>query len=213
MEGKILYFETGKAEPELLDQVKAIKLAVIEADDHIDPHFFQHCETNKLGDKSISFASINGEIGQMLSTEETTDKDIQIRELFQKAISPKEASQETDLNVEIQKFKDATLTAFFKVDEKTKRLSKMTESLGREANFPIKRTLVVNPKAPLIQNILDLHEKAPEDPLVTKLCQHIADLATLSGQGLDGAGKENLVRRGQELMQVFTERFIAQKTL
>ena len=43
------------------------------------------------------------------------------------------------LEIEVQNIKNGTSPAFFKVDEQMKRLSKMTQQMGGDSNFPIKK--------------------------------------------------------------------------
>jgi len=79
----------------------------------------------------------------------------------------------------------------------------MAKSMGNEAMFPIKKTLVINPNNSLIQNALKLHEKGNTD-LVNKICHHVEDLAHISSEGLKHEEREAFVLRTQELMQVLT---------
>ncbi len=211
---KILYFEKDKGDAGLLDQASELGLSAFEIDDHIDPHFLQHCETKAVDEQKIQFTSISSEISQLVETDKTTDEDIKVKELFQKILvgeeKPKEENPVPDLDkidVEIQKFKNAASPAFFKIDEQMKRFSKMAESMGQNSSFPIKRTLVINPNSPLIKNTLHLHEKGGHDSLVEKLCQHVEDLASISSQGLKNEEKDAFIRRTQDLMQELTQGF------
>src|SRR5690606_40246830 len=57
-------------------------------------------------------------------------------------------------------------------------------------NMPLKKTLVVNPSNPLVQNAMKLWEKEGKKDLAKDICYYVQDLATLSGQGLNGEEKE-----------------------
>ena len=81
----------------------------------------------------------------------------------------------------------------------------MSESMGQGQTFPLKRTLVLNPNSPLIQHTLQLHEKGGSEALVEKLCRHISDLASISGQGLSNEERDGFIRRSQDLIQEFTQ--------
>jgi molecular chaperone HtpG len=76
--------------------------------------------------------------------------------------------------------------------------------MGNDAMFPIKKTLVINPGSPLIQNALKLHELGSNNNLVKKLCHHVEDLAHISSEGLKHEDREAFVLRTQELMQELT---------
>ena len=82
-----------------------------------------------------------------------------------------------------------------------KRFSKMAQTMGQNAMFPIKKTLVVNPANPLIQNALKIHEKGGNEQLVSKLCHHVEDLANIASEGLKSEDKEHFVKRSQDLIQ------------
>ena len=70
--------------------------------------------------------------------------------------------------------------------------------------FPTKKTLVINPANPLIQNALKIHEKGGNEQLVVKLCHHVEDLAQISSEGLKSDEKELFIQRTQDLMQELT---------
>ena len=204
---KILYFEKEKSDPTLRKQLQEEGIQAIETDETIDPHFMQHIENHKIGDQTYSFSSVDNEIGNLLAAspsdgESTTTKsDIKIKELFTKSLSEKE--------VEIEKLKNATYPAYFKTDEKMKRLEQMTRTMamgmGQKNTPPLKRTLVINPNNPLIQNALKIHEKGHNKELVEKLCHHVKDLADISSQGLKNEDKETFVKRSQKLIQELSQ--------
>ncbi|MCK6595790.1 MAG: hypothetical protein L6Q33_11360, partial [Bacteriovoracaceae bacterium] len=94
--------------------------------------------------------------------------------------------------------------AYFKIDEQLKRLSQMAKSMGNDAMFPMKKTLVINPANPLIQNALKLHEKGHKNDLVKKICHHVEDLAHISSEGLRLEDREAFVTRTQDLIEELT---------
>ncbi|WP_127717319.1 molecular chaperone HtpG [Halobacteriovorax sp. HLS] len=208
LKGKVLYFDKDKSDVALRKQLLAEGIHAIECDDHIDPHFFQHTESHKIGDEAIQFVSVDSEIGNLLETENTTEEDIRIKELFSNILSPQKDEKEKNPmanEVEISKFSNATTPAYFKVDEQMKRFAKMAQSMGQETSiFPTKKTLVINPANPLIQNALKIHDKGGNEMLVSKLCHHVEDLAQISSEGLKSEEKELFIQRTQDLMQELT---------
>lgn len=205
---KVLYFEAGKSDYSLRTNLKEAGIHAIETDDHIDPHFMQHVETHKVGDNAYQFGSLDTEVHNVLDVENTTEEDIKIKELFAKILSPekKEGDEPTldGTEIEIQKIKNSTSPAYFKTDEQMKRFAKMAQSMGQNAMFPTKKTLVINPSNPLIQNALKIHEKGNHEELVDKICHHVEDLATISSEGLRNEDKDLFVKRSQELIQELT---------
>lgn len=203
MEGKILYYEKDKANPSLLAQLKEAGLTAVETDDHIDPHFIQHTETQKVGDKEIKFVSVDSEIENLLGGENTTEDDIKVKEMFSEflGIQTEGENAPMDKDIEIGKLKNATTPAYFKVDEQMKRFAHMAKGMGQNAMFPTKKTLVVNAQNPLVQNALKLHNTGKNEDLAKKICLHVEDLANISSEGLDMEQRETFVKRSQDLIQ------------
>ena len=193
---KVIYFEKEKSDPHLKEQLKSEKIDAVETNDYIDPHFMQHVETRKVGDNSYSFVSIDSEIEQLIDSESVTDADMKVKELFDKVLKAEKGTME----IEIKKFKNTSSPAYFKIDEQMKRMGHMARSMGQNNSFPVKRTLVINPGNPLIQNALKIHEKGNND-LVEKLCHHVEDLAMISSDGLKNEDKESFVKRSEDLVQ------------
>lgn len=212
MKGKVLYFEKEKSDPALRNQLKDVGVNCIETDDHIDPHFMQHAETKKLGDNEYKFSSVDSEIENILTSENTDESDIKIKDLFQNILAPKvepkegeEAAPSLDgMEIELHKRSQSSFPAYFKTDEQMKRFAKMAQSMGNNAAFPTKKTLVINPANPLIQNALKIHESGKNEALVKKLCHHIEDLAKISSAGLEHDDKEHFVQRSQDLIKDLT---------
>ena len=215
MADKVLYFEKGKSDYSLRKELFTVGLHALETESYIDPHFMQHVEFTKLADKSYKFASVDSEISTLMEQDATTDSDIKVKDLFTDVLIGKttdktEAEEDLDsLNhgglkdIEIVKIKNSKSPAYFKVDEQMKRMHQMAKSMGNDAMFPVKKTLVINPGSPLIQNALKLHEKG-NNVLVKKLCHHVEDLAQISSEGLKHEDREAFVLRTQELMQELT---------
>lgn len=197
---KFVYFEREKGDRSLRTQLLAQGIHTIETDDHIDPHFMQHVETRKLGERGAEFVASDAIVADLLGSEATGPEDIKVKEIFEKILAHGEDKQE----VEIQKLKDHATPAWFKIDEQMKRFSKMAQSMGNDKAFPLKKTLVINPANPLIQNALKLHERGDREALVEKICRHTFDLASISSEGLKNDERDVFVRRSQELIQELT---------
>ena len=215
MEGKVLYFEKGKSDHALRRELLAHGLQALETESYIDPHFTQHVEFTKLGDATYKFVSVDSEIASLLEQDATTDSDIKVKDLFTDILIGKtdnKTEEEEDLDslnhgglkdIEIVKIKNSKAPAYFKVDEQMKRMNQMAKNMGNDSMFPVKKTLVINPGSPLIQNALKLHEKG-NDALVKKIAHHVEDLAHISSEGLKHEDREAFVNRTQELMQELT---------
>ena len=214
----MIYFEKDKSDISLKKQLHSAGIHTIETDDYIDPHFMQHVEVKKINDKSITFTSVDSEIANVLGEENVTESDLKIKDLFQSILAPKSSKEEAEektennnpfgaeggLEIEVQNIKNGTSPAFFKVDEQMKRLSKMTQQMGGNSSFPIKKTLVINPSNTLIQNALKLHTKGEKNDLVKKICHYVEDLAYISSEGLKVEERDKFVKRSQDLISDLT---------
>lgn len=213
MKDLVLYFEKGTSDRLLRTQLFELGIPTVETDDHIDPHFMQHVEMQKKGDETTRFSSIDAEYSNIVETENTNEDDIKIKDLFSKYLVPEtkegtpEAPALTDglSEVEIVKISNSKSPAYLKVDEQMKRFQKMTRTMGNgDTAFPVKKTLVINPANPLIQNALKIHEKGNSDELVAKICHHVEDLAAISSEGLADENREVFVERSQQLIEELT---------
>jgi len=208
MKNKVLYFEKGKSDYALRKELLSEGLQTIETESYIDPHFMQHTEFTKIGDTEIKFVAIDAEIQNLIENEATTDSDIKVKELFADVLMTKPTTEDADdsLNpsglkdIEVIKMKNAKAPAYFKIDEQTKRMHQMAKQMGNENMFPMKKTLVINPANPLIQNALKLSEKGKNE-LVKKICHHVEDLAHISSEGLKHEDRDLFVHRSQELIE------------
>lgn len=213
VEDKVIYFEKDKSDPSLRKNIKELGIFSVEVDDHIDPHFMQHAEAKPIKDKKLAFVSIDSEAANLLESENTTPEDMKVQDLFKKVLVG-ELEKDKDgndipkmdgIDVEIQKMKNASIPAYFKVDEQMKRFAKMAESMGQNNSFPIKKTLVINPNNSLIKSAMAIHTKGSNEKLVESLCHHVEDLALISSEGLANENKESFVQRTQDLVNELSQ--------
>ncbi len=199
---KVIYFEEGASNVALREQLKAEEIQVISTDNYIDSHFMQHVEMQKKGEQEFKFTVIDNAIEEILETQNATDEDIKIQDAF-KSILVGEIKEDdpSKMEIEVRNFKNATSAAYFKVDEQMKRFQKMTQQMG-QSNFamPLKKTLVLNTENNLVKNAYKIWDKGENKALATKICHHIQDLASISGEGLDDKEREVFVTRSQDLV-------------
>ena len=225
MKNQILYFIKDKSDYSLKRQLLEEKIMSLETDEHIDPHFMQHCEMKSDEKEKLQFKSIDSEIENILGQENTNEADIKIKDLFKDILvgkdekDTKKDNEETSkedsennndekkednpvnefsnsMDIEIACLKNSKSPAYFKIDEQMKRYRNMAKSMGQvNSVFPVKKTLVINPKNPLVQNTLKIWEKGSHQDLVKKICHHVEDLANISSEGLSDDQKDNFVNR------------------
>ena len=206
LKDKYVYFEKNLSDESLRKQLHSEDIQVLETDQYIDPHFMQHSEMKKVGEQSFKFAAIDTEVENLLDTAQTTPEDMKVKDFFQQVLVGDNKDLESKLEVDVKNLKNASSSAYFKVDENMKRFQQMTKSMGQTAfAMPIKKTLVVNPRNTLIQNAFKIWEKGEKKELAEKICYHVQDLASLSSEGLTSEEKEKFVNRSQSLVQELSQ--------
>jgi molecular chaperone HtpG len=205
LKDKYITFEKGASDESLRAQLLAEGIQTIETENYIDPHFTQHCEFKKQGDKTIKFSPIDEEVENLLASDESENSEA-IQSLFNKVFGL-DAEKEEDkkdkfLEVQVKAIKNSPAAAYLKQDHQMKKFKQMTQQMGGPSPFdtPLKRTLVVNPNNALIKNALKLSEKGNSE-LVEKIAHHTLDLATISSQGLDEKQKQDFVTRSTSLIE------------
>ncbi len=207
LEGKVIYYEKGKVNLSLLEQIREAGIQAIETDDHIDPHFIQHTEAHKVGEKDVKFVSLDSEIENIFEAQSTTEEDIKVQEMFNEYLGIQKSDDNQaplEKDVEISKTKSSSTVAYIKVDESMKRFQQMTKSMGQDNAFPLKKTLVINPSNALIQNAFKLHSSGKNTDLAKKLCLHVEDLAKVSSEEMSAKDRDSFVKRSQDLLQELT---------
>ncbi|MBT4791094.1 MAG: molecular chaperone HtpG [Halobacteriovoraceae bacterium] len=202
MKGKVVYFEDGSSNEALRAQLWEEGIHAITTEAYIDPHFTQHVEVQKKNDVEIKFTLVDNAIEDVLETQNATDEDLKIKDLFQEIlVGEKDEKNPAQMEIEVKSFKGSATAAYFKVDESMKRFQQMTKSMG-QSNFemPSKKTLVLNPSHSLVKNAFKLAEKTEKKELAGKICHHIQDLAAISGEGLNDKERKEFVSRSQDLM-------------
>ncbi len=203
----VLYFEENKSDTSIRKHLLDEGIQAILVDDHVDPHFMQHVEMHKQGEQAIKFSSIDAAIETILDTESTNPDDIKIKELFDKVLVPesKDEKAQKDFEISISKMKNASTPAYLKTDEQMKRMQNMFRSMGQDNPMPLKKTLVVNPSNPLIQNALRMSQTPEKEQLAEKICIYVKDLANISSEGLNNQDKEKFIFNSQELIKELTD--------
>jgi molecular chaperone HtpG len=196
MKEKVLTHDLQNGDESLRKQMLSEGVHAISLDQMIDPHFTQHAEMHAQGELKYKFVTIETEIENLLESAPVGADDLKIGDFFKEAL---DAKPET-LDVEVKGLKNATTPAYFKVDESMRRFQLMTKSMGQNFPMPLKKTLVVNPTHPLVQNAWKLSEGKHKE-LAKKMVTHVQDLATLSSEGLTAENKEAFVARSQALIQ------------
>jgi len=198
---KVIFFEKEAADMSLVEQLKELKIPMIQTDNYLDPHLTQHIEIHSGKDDTpkYNFSSIDVEFSNLITTEETSAQDIEIQDYFKEVL---DVEKNENLDLEIQKTATAKAPAYFKLDQNMKRFQQMSKGMGNN-NFemPIKKTLVVNPAHSLIKNIYSLWQHDDKKETAKKMVYYVQDLAQLSSEGLSDTQKTFFIKRSQEVLE------------
>lgn len=198
----IITFNPAESDAALKSQLLAAGINTVETDNYIDPHYQQHTEMHKVGEMELKWSAVDTEFENILVGDKHEDDD-KVKDLFTEVlIGEKKEDEPANLDIEVKSFSDATNAAYIKIDQQMKRFQQMTQAMGQNTafNMPVKKTLVVNPLNPLIQNALKLWNNDKKE-LAGKIAHHVQDLATISSEGLEQQAKEDFVKRSQTLVQ------------
>lgn len=199
LKDKVVYFDVKEGDENLRRQLLQEGVHTIATDQMIDPHWMQHTEMTKVGERQWKFVALDAEAEHLLQETATTDEDVKIRDFFKEALGANE-----NLDVEVKGLKNSLSPAYLKVDEQMRRFQQMTRSMGQSAFMPVKKTLVVNPTNALVQNAWKLWDKQDSKELARKMVTHVQDLAMLSSEGLPEGQKEAFVGRSQALVEALS---------
>ncbi len=195
MKDLVLTFDAKEGDEALRRRLLSEGVHAITTDQMIDPHFIQHVEARKQGERAWRFAALESEAGNLLDGGAVGPDDLRIRDFV------KEALGEGAPEVEVKSLKDTAVPAYFKADEQMRRFQHMARGMGQNQAFPLSKTLVVNPTHSLVQNAWKLWGTDGKQDLARKIVAHVRDLANLSSEGLPEGKKDAFVGRSQELVQ------------
>lgn len=198
----MITFNPEESDAALRSQLLAAGIHTLEVDNHIDPHYQQHTEMHKVGEMELKWSAVDTEFENILAGDKHEDDD-KVKDLFTEVlVGEVKENEPANLDIEVKSFSDAGNAAYIKIDQQMKRFQQMTQSMGQNTafNMPVKKTLVVNPLNPLIQNALKLWSNDKKE-LAGKIAHHVQDLATISSEGLEQQAKEDFVKRSQTLIQ------------
>jgi molecular chaperone HtpG len=196
----VYYTNDEVAQATYLKLFKAQGLDVLVLDDQIDSHFMQFLE---MKNSELHFARVDADVTENLLEQtaasdlvddEGKTRDERITELF------KQALQDENLEIRVERLKDESVPAMALFSEQDRRFQEMTRTLGKEIPIPDKGpSLLVNASSPVVQNILDLHEKQKNED-VELLVAQVYDLAMLTCRAFDQERMIRFLDRSNQLL-------------
>ena len=174
-------------------------------------HVVNHPEGLVLLEKSVEslespklFLSVSDLLVDENKKTEVVDQDNKtnndkLADIFKKALN------NDKIKVDIKALKSTTISGMILESEHVKRMKNMSHFMQDKGTGIFDDfTLVVNNNNELVKDLMALNTSSEKEPLVTKLCHHIYDLAKMSKQPLTGEETQSFINRSNELMKELT---------
>lgn len=193
LQDKVIYVEKDTYDTSLARKLHDEKIPYIIADSYIDPHFMQHLEFQGGSETKKNFVSLDGQFEDLFG-EEKAEKNEELEGVFKEIFK--------DGEISFKNMGENSTPMYVKVDEQSKRFQRMSESMGQDpSQFPIKKTLIINPGNELIQKIESLWKE--DKDLASKIGDHLQGLALMSQEGWGQEERTAFIKRSQELIGHF----------
>ena len=167
---------------------------VLVMDTLMDINFISFLEHQ--GEADLTFVRVDSDTAGL--TEESEEGQELSQEDLQRSF--REALDLKDLEVKLEAFKDAELSAMLTEDEQMRRFKEMSVALGQPMMMPDRYTLVLNRRNPSIQRIA-----AMEDGEVKELLQQqVYDLAKMQSRPLEKDELKNFLGRANKLIDMLS---------
>ena len=170
---------------------RGIDVAVL---DHlIDNNFMSFMEYSAAGDKKPVFARVDADVsGLTQESEEGSELDAdKLQSLFRTVL------EKPELEVKLEAFADADMTAMVTEDEQTRRFKEMSKLYGESFPMPDRFTLVLNRRSEAIRS---LAQRDPADEVTVLLAKQIYDLARMAAQPLEAEEITEFLNRSSRLV-------------
>ena len=194
-EGKdpvIYYTSDEKRQAQMIEMYTAQNKGVVVLNTLIDANFISFLEFTERESK-LTFKRVDAAAEDLTETGETSEDDRKTLEtLF------REASGDENLEVQLKAFKSDEMISMITVDEQNRRFTEMSRQWGRDLNLPVKRTLVLYDRHPIVQWL----KHAPEGDTRKAVCAQVVDLAEMARQPLVAERMVEFLRRSNQLLSL-----------
>ncbi len=197
-----IYYVTDKNQQgQYIRMFKESDMNAVILDHNIDTSFITQLEQRN---QHYKFMRIDADITDALK-EEVSEEDMKsaldtLTETFRTALGKK------NLDVKVEKLKDASISSMITLSEEGRRMQdmmKMYNMYGMDPSmFGGNETLVLNVNNKLVQYILD-HKDGEHVPM---FCKQLYDLAMLSNQPLSPEAMTAFINRSNEVMMILADK-------
>ena len=199
---KTVYYVTDlNQQGQYIRMFKDADMNAVILNHNIDTSFITQLERRN---QNYKFMRIDADVTDALK-EDVSEEDLKealekLTDLFRKAL------EKENLDVKVEKLKDASVASVITLSEEGRRMQdmmKMYDMYGMDASmFGGSETLTLNVSNPLVQYILD-NKDGVHVPL---FCKQLYDLAMLSNQPLKPEEMTKFVTRSNEIMMILANK-------
>ena len=201
-ENTVFYTDNEKVQSQYINMFKEQEIDAVVLTHNIDTPFITHQEQKHDG---VKFTRIDSDITNTFkedtSEEELKDTTDKLTETFRKALDNE------NLNVKVEKLKNASISSMITLPEETRRMQEMMKMYSMMGNMDPSvfggegQTLVLNANNNLVQFILE----NPEGDNTKTVCEQLYDLALLAHAPLDAEAMTKFIARSNEILGFMTK--------
>ena len=186
-ENTVFYVTDETEQSQYINMFKEAGIDAVILTHNIDQPFITHLESKNEG---VKFARIDADLSDSFKEETSEDELKEISETLTETF--KKALGKDNLNVKVEKLKNASISSMITLSEQDRRMQdmmKMYNMYGMDPGmFGGQETLVLNANHPLVQYLADNQES--EHAAV--ICEQLYDLAMISHKQLSPEEMTNL---------------------
>ena len=197
-----IYYVTDKNQQgQYIRMFKESDMNAVILDHNIDTSFITQLEQRNQNYKFMRIdADVTDALKEEVSEEEMKSALDTLTETFRAALSKE------NLDVKVEKLKDASISSMITLSEEGRRMQdmmKMYNMYGMDPSmFGGNETLILNVNNKLVQYILD-HKNGEHVPM---FCKQLYDLALLSNQPLSPEAMTAFINRSNEVMMILADK-------
>lgn len=200
-ENTVFYTDDEKVQSQYINMFKEEGINAVVLNHNIDTPYITHQEQKNEGVKFIRIDSdITNTFKEEVSEDELKETTEKLTEIFKKALNKE------DLNVKVEKLKNAAISSMITLPEESRRMQDMMKMYNLGGMDPSMfgdtgLTLVLNANNDLVQYVL----ANPEGENTNTVCEQLYDLALLAHTPLEPEAMTKFIARSNEILTILTK--------
>lgn len=200
-ENTIFYVTDEVEQSQYINMFRKEGIDAVILSHNIDQPFITHLESKN---ENLKFARIDTDLSSTFKEDVSEDELKEINEKLSATF--KKALKNENLNVKVEKLKDASVSSMVTLSEQDRRMQDMMKMYGMSGMDPAMfgsngLTLVLNANNDLVKYIAD-HEDGENTEII---CEQLYDLALISHAPLTPEQMTNFVARSNKIMELLAK--------